>query len=265
MKSPVRRMGGKGLMAKRIIAAMPPHTYYVEVFGGGAHVLCAKPRSKGDHFNDVDGELINFYRCVKKDAKGLIRALSCMPVSEELFYEMRDSSPTGAVERAVRFFYLMRCSFGSKSATWGFSLAGNTALAFRPACIALRKLSKRLEGVFISCSDWERAIQRFDDKDTLFYCDPPYYGTKQDGYGAAEDFTEETHKQLAEVLHGVKGKVLLSYNDVKEVRELYPDWAVQEITEQASMRSTGRCGGWKPFLYREDLLLANYEFPYLLF
>lgn len=65
MNSPIPWLGGKRLLRKRVISLFPEHKCYVEVFGGGAWVLFGKEPSSVEVLNDIDGELINFYRIVK--------------------------------------------------------------------------------------------------------------------------------------------------------------------------------------------------------
>lgn len=77
----------------------------------------------------------------------------------------------------------------------------------------------RLDGVVIEHLDFERLIRIYDRPDALFYCDPPYYGAEK-YYRAA--FTEQDHQRLAECLHSIKGKFLLSYNDCPQARARYP-------------------------------------------
>ena len=115
MKSPLRWPGGKGRLAEQILPHLGRHTCYCEPCCGGAGLFFAKPKewSRCEVLNDLDGELINFYRVLHRQGRRLAAEVDGMPYSRGLFMRLRRSRPTRAFARAVRFWYLDRVCFGA--------------------------------------------------------------------------------------------------------------------------------------------------------
>ena len=115
----------------------------------------------------------------------------------------------------------------------------------------LEALHSRLAGVIVECLDWSDLVSRYDGEGTLFYVDPPYWGSESD-YGR-QLFSRSEFSKLAEQLHGIRGRFLLSINDVPEVRALF-DWATIEPvnTTYSISRETGARGS------RAELLIRNF-------
>jgi DNA adenine methylase len=266
-KSPLHWIGGKAALAKRIIAAMPEHQLYVEVFGGGAHVLCNKPPSSREVYNDRHGELVNLLQCVREPRLRtlMVEYLANVPYSRRQFgiWRQQIGSPKWLLlppwERAARWFAVLRQAFGGRMAgpSWGFSRAPRpwTPQAFRSASLALRSLSKRLALVQIDDLDFADCIRRYDSPVTHFYCDPPYIACER--YYDATQFGETQHRQLAELLHEIQGTAAVSYYPHPMIDELYGDW--RRITwEVGPPRVSAR---HKTRHAATELLLCNYDPP----
>jgi DNA adenine methylase len=116
MVGPVPYIGGKRNLAKQIIAFFPEHTTYVEAFAGGAQVLFAKEPSKVEVLNDLDGEIVNFFRIVREHYEELIRYFRFMLVSRKWYDLLLATNPETLtdVQRAVRWFYVLKASFASR-------------------------------------------------------------------------------------------------------------------------------------------------------
>ena len=246
MNSIISWVGGKRLLRKDIIPMIPKHQIYCEVFGGAAWVLFGKSANKKDWvdgrvpytevYNDINGELVNFWRMVKLHPFGLAAELKRELVSREVFDEYKADKARTEMERAVRFYYTLGCSYGSQSKNFCI-LKGARYLPLR-FNDRIEEASTRLANVIIERMDWKDLISRYDTAETVFYLDPPYWQHehlyRRDD---AERFDE--HEELAKRLAGIKGKFLLSYNDCEEIRRLY-EWArVKEVTAQYSV-SGGR-------------------------
>lgn len=118
LRSPIKWVGGKSRLRKTIVSLFPEdHTCYVEPFGGGAWVLFAKPPSPVEVYNDIDGELVNFFRVLKEKPLEFIQSFKWALVSRETFYRLAQTDPSGLsdVQRAHRFFYLIMASWGGES------------------------------------------------------------------------------------------------------------------------------------------------------
>ena len=120
------------------------------------------------------------------------------------------------VQRAARFFYLQKLCFGAKveGQTFGVATTSSQAINLLRIEEQLSAAHLRLSQVVIEQMDWQACIQRYDRAHTLFYCDPPYYQTE--GYGV--DFGLVQYDMLADLLRSMKGKAIVSVNDIPEMR-----------------------------------------------
>ena len=250
MQSFMGWIGGKRVLRKTILEQFPQDiTRYIEVFGGAGWVLFGKePGDCMEVFNDADGSLINVYRCIKYHPDALAAELQGLPHSREVFLDWREQTEQHGltdIQRAARCLYLVKMSFGSDRRTFATApkIAGNISASFA-------EVQERLRKVIIEHLDFEQLIHTYDRPGALFYCDPPYMGTER---YYQHPFAREDHERLARVLHSIKGRFILSYNDCPEVRELYCDCAVEPVTRINSL--PGAPG--KDPAYKE-LLIRNY-------
>src|SRR5437773_12511135 len=112
MTGPLSYIGGKRTLAKRVIELFPEHTTYVEPFAGGAEVFFHKPPSKVEVLNDLDGEVVNFFRVCQWHHTELVRFLNYWPASRKLHAWMAEAQTQRLtdVQRAARFLYLQKTS-----------------------------------------------------------------------------------------------------------------------------------------------------------
>lgn len=239
-------------MRKRIIELFPEHNCYVEVFGGAAWVLFGKPSSKVEVYNDFDGELVNFFRVLKYHLPEFERIFRDLHASRELFVRYKEGGIEylTEIERAVRFYYLNKLSFAGKMESFG-SYYKNTPIGFNENASKVLELAKaRFRNVWIEKLSFEKVIEKFDTPSTLFYCDPPYYGSNQ----YKSPFDEKEHRALWEVLQRIDGKFVLSYNDCEFIRDLYNGNNIIEITTQYSVSKDTKGRG-----KYDELIIYNFE------
>jgi DNA adenine methylase len=233
---PLKWHGGKSYLAAKIVALMPPHLHYVEPFAGGLAVLLARnpddPRlwlsDTGDHrgvsevVNDLDGQLVNFWRVLRDDALFSLfrRQVEAIPFSRAEWQAAHAHvSAGGPVTDAVAFF--MNCRQSRSGLRNGFSpitrnrtrrgMNGN-ASEWLSAVEGLPEVHARLRRVVVESMPAVELIRLHDGPGTLFYCDPPYLHetrTARKAYSAFE-MTEKEHRELIDVLSQCKGKVMLS-------------------------------------------------------
>jgi len=227
LKSPINILGGKSRLRKKIIQRLPDHTCYVEVFGGAGWVLFGKEPSKVEVYNDIDGELVNFFRVVKNCHKAFVQALDWILVSRKLFKDFINTKPEDLdeIQRAVRFYYIIKVSFGGKGAHFGYAKTGKST--FNPDILyeTISVVFNRLRRVYIEEGDFETVIERYDGLETVFYLDPPYYETC--GYKYKIDI--EDYKRLARILADIDGKFLLTINDHETMREVFKGFEMEEV------------------------------------
>ena len=116
MIGPLSYIGGKRRIAKQLVGLIPEHTTYVEPFAGGAQLFFHKPRSQVEVLNDIDDEIVNFLRVCQRHPQELNRCLRWQPASRRLFewHQHHPGQGLTDVERAVRFFYLQKNTWGGK-------------------------------------------------------------------------------------------------------------------------------------------------------
>ncbi len=195
MKSFIPWVGGKSLLAKRIIAEFPESfSRYIEVFGGGASVLFAQESSaKLEVYNDADSQLVNLFRCVKFHRQELQREISHWLNSREMFYDIRERLDLPGftdIQRTAMFYVQVRISFGSDRQAFGCDRKNLS-------CDYLEKIEQRLKNVVIEHKDFRNLIEVYDRPDALFYCDPPYHNSEK-YYDKL--FSESDHEQLCEMI-----------------------------------------------------------------
>lgn len=231
-KRPIMRWhGGKWLLAPWIIQHLPPHRVYVEPFGGAASVLLRKPRSYSEVYNDLDGEVVNLFRVARDNGDELRDRLEMTPFSRdefELSYE-----PTGdTIEQARRTVVRSFMGFGSNSHNQATGFRANSNRSgttpshdWRNYPEAFAAVIDRLRGVVIENRDAAKVMRAHDGDQTLHYVDPPYVASTRDrGGDYRHEMTDEDHEALAEVLHGLKGAVVLSGYGCELYDGLYRDW-----------------------------------------
>lgn len=241
MDSFIGWIGGKRLLRKEILARFPADVErYIEVFGGAAWVLFGKEKIPGqlEVYNDRNRELVNLFRCIKYHCGELQRELDWMLTSRELFQGCMEQLQTPEnltdIQRAARFFYIVKISFGCDRRTYATS-----SKTIDNAAAYLKKVQERLRGVNIENKDFADLIRVYDRPSALFYLDPPYVGTERYYDQRSEvSFTAKDHQRLREVLGGIKGRFILSYNDCPLVRELYRDYTIEAVTRKNTLVGT---------------------------
>lgn len=228
MDSFISWIGGKKLLRKKIIELFPEKgTFkrYIEVFGGAGWVLFASDtHAKMEVYNDVNGNLVNLFRCTKYHPDALQKELSYILMSREQFFDAKEQMESGGltdIQRAARFYILIKESFGADLRSFG--VRGKN---MQNAVEYIPEVSKRLNRVVIENQDFERILKTYDKKDALFYLDPPYYETEK---YYPDRFMPEDHMRLRNALGRMKGRFLLSYNDCKYIREIYEGFSMIEV------------------------------------
>ena len=227
MNSFISWIGGKKLLREKILEQFPdPESYYryIEVFGGAGWLLFSKDKHAPlEVFNDINGELINLYRIVKYHPEALQKELEWLLMSRELFFDELSRNTRGMtdIQRAARYFCLIKESFGSDCKSFGVRTRD-----MQKAVDYLKEVSGRLNRVVIENQDFERLIKTYDRPGALFYLDPPYFEAEK---YYPDRFNPEDHIRLKKCLCDLKGKFILSYNDRPQIRELYEGFTIIEV------------------------------------
>ena len=241
MAGPLSYIGGKNRLAKRVIEIFPKHLTYVEAFAGGAQVFFRKEPSKVEVLNDLDGEIVNFYRVCQQHYEELLRYFKYAVVSRTWFDLLKRSEPETLtdIQRAARYLYLLRNCFASlvRHPVYHRNVVQPPSFNLEKLPELIENAHKRLERVQLECASYGEVIDRFDRPTTLFYLDPPYWGRNLYRHNLGEaDF-----EKLAGQLNKIRGKFILSLNDVPEVRKLFSAFNIQGVElHYTSQKSAGR-------------------------
>lgn len=215
--TPLNWFGGKSKLASQIVKHFPSHRTYCEPFGGSAAVLFAKEPAKVEVYNDIDGELVNFFRVLRHPqlcAKLYAAAENTLYARAE--FELAKQKCADPVEAARRFLVRHRMSFGGNGQNWCYSVGTSrrgTAAAIRRwrwGVESLPAIHNRLKHVQIECSDWRGILERFDGVDTLFFLDPPYVPATRVAGTYRYELSHDNHRELVAFLLTVRGMVVVS-------------------------------------------------------
>lgn len=253
-RSPLAWLGGKSRLADRIVDRMPEHEAYCEVFAGAAWVLFRKPESRVEIINDINRDLVTLYRCVKHHLAELVAQFRWMLVARDEFerFLATPAETLTDIQRAARFYYLAKASFGARINKPTFGIAATAAPRLNLLRIEedLSEAHLRLSRVYIENRPYVDVLDRFDKPGTLFYLDPPYWGCEGD-YGPAI-FSPADFERLAGLLRALKGRFILSLNDRPEVRATFQAFAIEAVTTRYSVSANAnqRVG---------EVLITNFE------
>ena len=230
MKGPLSYVGGNTRIAAQIIALFPKHKTYVEAFAGGAQVLFRKEPSSIEVLNDLDGELVNFYRICQAHYQELIRSLNFVLLSRQWYRLLGNTPPENLtdIQRAARYFMIQKCAFGGLVARHNFAAHVTEPPTFTPKRIPqmIRSSYERLQSVQIENLPFEKVLRKYDRPTTFFYLDPPYHGIKLYNH----NFTDDDFMRLKDCLAALKGKFLLSINDDPFIRSLFSGFKIEQIS-----------------------------------
>ena len=226
--------GGKFSHLEWLLPLLPCCHHYCEPFAGSAAVLLNRDPSPVETYNDLDGEVVNFFRVLRDKKENLVEAIGLTPFSREEFAvacSLSDSLPD--LERARRFYVRARqvrtglaqtASIGRWANCKNTSRQGMSGVISRwlGAVEALPQIAERLLRVQIENRPAIDVIKLYDSKETLFYCDPPYiHVTRGDSKAYGHEMTNEQHAELADALNACKGRVALSNYECELMNRFY--------------------------------------------
>jgi DNA adenine methylase len=222
VRSPLNYLGGKSKLVGKIVPMIPSdHLCYCEPFCGGAWVLFGKDRSKHEVINDLDRELVTFWRVVQNHLEEFLRFFKHAVVSREIFdlENRKDPSTLTDIQRACRYYYLQRLAFGGRTSgrTFGTGTTGPANLDVTTIEERLLDIHWRLARVTIENLPALECIRRYDRPTTFFYVDPPYWHTS----GYAAPWKDADFEQLLAILVKLQGRFIFSINDVPDIRKMF--------------------------------------------
>jgi DNA adenine methylase len=236
-------LGGKKILASTLITRIEsiPHACYAEPFVGMGGVFLRRHfRPKLEVANDLNGEIVNLFRILQRHHQQLLDVMRFQIASRRDFDRLRQTDPSTLtdLERAARFLFLQRLTFGGKpGGVFGVAPQHGPRFSLSRLEPILEAAHERLEAVVFECLDWSELIRRYDTEGTLFYLDPPYAGGEDD-YGKGM-FATDHFARMAEQLATLKGAFIMSINDTPDVRAAFAVFHMDEVRLNYSVASSG--------------------------
>ena len=238
--------GGKYSHLDWLLPLLPSSNHYCEPFGGSAAVLLNREPSPVETYNDLDGDVVNFFRTLRDEREALVESIALTPFSREEFVRAIEEPDDGAtnLERARRFFVRarqVRTGLAQTASEGRWAQCRNTSRRNMSGAVSrwlgsvgnLAWVAARLLRVQIESRPALAVIEAYDSPETLFYCDPPYpHESRGDSKAYSYEMSEAEHCRLSEALHSAQGKVALSGYRCALLEELYADWRRVDAAEK---------------------------------
>lgn len=229
MNAVLKYPGAKNRIAPWIVKYIPEHKVYVEPFAGSLAILFHKPRSHIETVNDLDGEVVNFFRILRDKADELERLISLTPFSREEYQKAYESTEDD-VENARRFAVKCWMGFGCGNLYQNGFKSGQQAHSPNPARAwgelpeTMKFAAARLKGVQIEKLPATELIRRYDTPDVFIYADPPYLRGIRKKYLYKYEMSDAEHEGMLQLLVTHPGKILLSGYDNEMYNSILEGW-----------------------------------------
>lgn len=218
MRSILKYPGSKGNIANQLVELIPPHKSYLEAYAGSLAVLFQKPPSAIETINDLDGDVVNLFRCIQQDAGKLASMVMTTPYSREV-YDLQFTPMTEAdpYKRACNF--LIRCWQGHGYRTNGSKVGWKNDVQGRERAYALWdwyrlpdwiiEVADRLRRVQIEHMPAIELIKRFNYSNVFMFLDPPYLLSTRTGKQYKHEMSDNDHKILLQTIVQSKAKIMI--------------------------------------------------------
>jgi DNA adenine methylase len=257
--------GGKFSHLDWLLPHLPHCLHYCEPFAGSGAILLNRPPSPVETYNDLDGDVVNFFKVLREEKEVLIEQIALTPFSREEFGLACELHPDlSNLERARRFYIRarqVRTGLAQTATIGRWANCKNTSRAGMSGVVSrwlggveqLEFIAERLLRVQIENRPAIDVIKLYDGKETLFYCDPPYiHETRGDTKSYGYEMSNSDHRKLAATLNDAEGLVALSNYECDLMEELYPSGKWTKIyAPQKTIHSTKDV--------RQEVLWVNYN------
>lgn len=240
MKAVMKYPGSKWTLAREIVGLFPDHHSYLEPFFGSGAVLFNKPRSNIETVNDLDGNVVNLFNWIKNDPERLAHEIYYTPYARQVYEDAFASQPEDSFEKAVNFYTRLNMGHGFRTTGekvgWKNDIQGRErAYASQDWCNLPDKIlqaAERLRGVQIENRPAVELIKRFNYKNVLIYCDPPYMLETRHGKQYRCEMSTQDHEILLDLLLNHKGPVIISGYDTDLYSAKLAGWTRMEFASR---------------------------------
>lgn len=258
--------GGKFSHLKWLLPLLPNCHHYCEPFAGSGAVILNREPSPVETYNDIDGEVVNFFKVLRDSQDKLIKAIALTPFAREEYFQAINSKSkiTCPIERARNFYIRARqtrTGLAQTASLGRWANCKNTSRSGMSGAVSrwlggvemLEDIAKKLLRVQIENRPAIDIIKLYDSKDTLFYCDPPYlHATRGDAKAYSFEMDENDYVVFAQVVNKCKGMVAISGYDHPLMKDFFPSskW-VKTLGSEKTIHSTkGK---------RQEVVWTNYD------
>lgn len=257
--------GGKFSHLDWLLPLLPECFHYCEPFAGSGAVLLNRPPSQVETYNDIDGEVVNFFKVLRQEKEKLIEQIALTPFSREEFSIACELDPDLSVLERARRFYVrarqVRTGLAQTASIGRWANCKNTSRSGMSGVVSrwlggveqLEFIADRLLRVQIENRPAVELIKLYDSKTTLFYCDPPYiHETRGDTKSYGFEMNNDHHKELAKALNAIEGLAAVSNYECPLMEELYPSKKWKKVySPEKTIHSTKDV--------RQEVLWINYD------
>lgn len=218
MRQLIKYPGSKWSLSNWVTSFFPQHHSYVEPFFGSGAVLFNKKPSNIETVNDIDGEVVNLFECIKQDPEKLAKIIYLTPYSRDVFEDAYQIRTRDKYEKASAF--MVRCDMGHGFRTTGEKVGFKMDVQGRESAYAVKhwnqvpnlimECASRLKEVQIENRDAVNVIERFNHSNVLIYLDPPYMLETRHGKQYRHEMNNADHKNLLDVIVNHKAKIIIS-------------------------------------------------------
>jgi len=271
---PFNYFGGKFNHVDWILYQLPETKSFVDVFGGSGIVIFNKKPSKIETYNDINGKMVNFFEQLRKHGSKLLEQIYLTPYSREEYHNCYKSLNKGSkLEQARKLFVVLNQSFnGISSRQTGWKMSTKETRANISEAVSrwnskipnLISTIDRLKNIQISNFDFRLLFQKFNAKDVLLYCDPPYmFSTRCNNNEFEFEMSDKDHIELLELCLETKAYVAISGYDNDLYNNMLDSWyksvgKVKRTTIQHSKRQEILWMNYNPEHIQENLFTSNH-------
>lgn len=257
MNTILKYPGAKNRLVNWLICFVPEHKLYIEPFFGSGALLFNKKPAYLETINDIDGDIINFFKVMREDGESLSRAIALTPYArEEYEAAYKPIENIDSFERARRFAVKCWQGFGCGNRYKNGFRSGksvgspNPARAWSSLPETIQFAVYRLKKVQIENKNAIKLISEVRDRDAFIYADPPYLLSTRKKYLYNNEMTDKEHEELLKVLIDSPAKIMLSGYDNEMYNDMLCGWNRAETNSQAENG-----------LSRTEVIWYNYDLP----
>ena len=275
---PFQWLGSKATMLDVILPNIPEHRHYVEPFCGTAIVYLHKRPAKISTLNDIDGNIVNFFRVLQDRDK-----------TRELLRRLRYTPWAKAEYKRACLLLSSNRELDEITMAWAFYVAQSMSMKisyyadpngaqfkyhkrYRNGCLHyitftnkvrhIIQIVNKLRNCEILNEDGTEVMKTFDYADAFMFIDPPYLSTtlRSKSKIYMKDYDDRLHEKILDFVVSAKSKIMLaSYPN--ELYDQLLDYGWVRIDKTKYVRAGNYTSKRKKQSKRIESLYLNYQFP----